>query len=567
VNDTDRERGAVLVTVALLMVAILFMAAIVIDLGYTRSDRTQARVAADDAATAGANGLVSVVSGAAACADAMAYAFRDLHAAASASAISTSCEGFAGSCAAGTPRAARLQVGSTTVEVSNPVADDDPLMMASSLGAAISQPGNPTIDGTPCERLGVSITRPQAHIFGPALSGTRSYTVHSVARFTYKVRPGTVKPALMSLNQTSCKAIDAGSNGTIVLVGNEGGPGIAFTDSDGSGGSCSGTNAILASGSSARMVAESSGSAIGQLGWFAAPAINGYNNGATVNTTVPASLATTSGNYVGQLLVRSRRTTRVPADLAYHCTNAPITSEPPCAASSDPVKTLSDLVQPSPPFGFTTYTGPCDTTSGSVSLTGKVWIGNCPTFTVKGGTLDIAGGSAVIFSGSVSVEASGTLLVNTTGGVDASGYPIARDPSQSTSLVIGATSGAALNMQSTSSVVAMAQTSLFSRGGVTMQGSPVLRWTPPTQGLTRGLLYWSESTQPFSIQGGPAIKARGVVFHGNGPLIGGGGGVIDLSNVQMWVDTAATSGSTTLKLAADPSNSIGTASSGAALIR
>ena len=50
----DTERGSVLPIVALSMVAILMIAAIVIDLGYTRSDRNATRAAADAAATSGA---------------------------------------------------------------------------------------------------------------------------------------------------------------------------------------------------------------------------------------------------------------------------------------------------------------------------------------------------------------------------------------------------------------------------------------------------------------------------------------------------------------------------------
>ena len=252
-------------------------------------------------------------------------------------------------------------------------------------------------------------------IFGPAITGqTRNYTVHSVARFTMTLRPGGVKPALIALNATTCRAIDAGNNGTIVLLANSLGPGIAYSDSDGSGGSCTGTNAILASGSSGRMVAESSGATTGQLGWFSASSVNGYNGSASVNAAVPASYPTAIGNYVGLLVSRSRRTTRVPADLAYHCTNVSTTLQPMSAASTDPVKAADDLAGSSAPAGFTTYTGPCDTTAGSISISGNVRITNCPTFTVKGGTLTIAAGSTVIFNGSVSVEAGGNLFANTT---------------------------------------------------------------------------------------------------------------------------------------------------------
>ena len=69
-------------------------------------------------------------------------------------------------------------------------------------------------------------------------------------------------------------------------------------------------------------------------------------------------------------------------------------------------------------------------------------------------------------------------------------------------------------------------------------------------------MYWSESDESFSIQGSPQLYAKGIVFQGNGQAIGGGGGTIDLTNVQMWVDTILASGTTTVRLKADPENSI-----------
>ena len=65
----DGERGSVVVIVATIMLALLGVAALVVDLGYTRSDRHEARVAADDAATSGANKLTATTGGAGACAD------------------------------------------------------------------------------------------------------------------------------------------------------------------------------------------------------------------------------------------------------------------------------------------------------------------------------------------------------------------------------------------------------------------------------------------------------------------------------------------------------------------
>gem|GEM_PF-6904692 len=567
---TRRDRGSILPIVAFSMIALLIMVAIVIDLGATRSQRRDARSASDAGATAGAVALGGATNAIAACSDALYYTYENLGGTMPTSAtITSACAGFSATCTTDTgARTATVTVGSTTVTVTNPVTDGSTLMQGTSLGSGVAQTVDQTYDGKPCDRVGVQVTRTQPSFFrGVFTSTSATYTVHSVARYSTTVRPGLIPPALVALNRTTCAAIDAGNNGNIVLRANANGPGIAYADSDGSAGSCTGSSAILQSRSSARLFAESSGTTTGVLGWYSAASTSGYNNSSTVTSTTPATWPTTSGNYVGSLQVRSARTTRVPVDQAYHCQNVPTTVQALCASSTDPVLALQALATSSSPAGYTVYSGPCDTTAGSVTMSGQVWVRDCPLFTVKGGTLNIAAGSSVIFAGSLSVQAGGTLLSNTTGGTDANGYPVATDSSRPTTIVLDGTGTSTLDMQSTSSVISMAETTVYSQGGLSMQGSPVLRWTPPSTGLLKGLIYWSESTQTFSIQGGPLIFAKGVVFHGNGQLLGGGGGTINLTNVQMWVDTARTSGSTTVMLAADPTNSIKTSSAGSALIR
>jgi hypothetical protein len=567
VNES-RERGSVITLVALLMLSIVILAAIVVDLGYTRSDRRDARRVADAAATSGALGLSDRTDGRGACSDALFYAYENLdeHQPTSAE-LNAACAPLAGACNPSVPRVATLTIGDTQVQVTNPVLDGDQLMDASALGSRVSQTIQPDIDGTPCDRLAVSITRAQAHIFGSVGGGgRRMYAVHSVARYNRTKGGATVRPAVVALNQTRCRAIDTGSNGTIVVVATASGPGTAMSDSDGSAGSCSGSNAILSSASSGRMIAESSGSAPGQLSWYLAPTTKGYNNGASINTTVPASYPSATGNYVGQLGARSDRVTRTPADVTYHCRNVATTVQPLCATADDPTQQVSDLAAGSPPPGFTVWTGPCDTTKSNVNFSGKVWLRDCPVFTVKGGTATVAAGSMVMFN-ALSVEANGKLYVNSTGSVAGDGLPLATSPGVGTTLILKSLGATAFNVQSTSAVVSVAETTVYSAGGFSIQGSATARWSAPATGLTEGLLYWSESPQPFNIQGGPTLDARGIVFQGNGQLTGGGGGTIDLTKVQMWVDSIALSGSTTVKLAPDPSNSIGTPGSSSVLIR
>jgi hypothetical protein len=272
---------------------------------------------------------------------------------------------------------------------------------------------------------------------------------------------------------------------------------------------------------------------------------------------------------VGQLYALAARTTRAPIDKIYHCTNVPTSVQPLCS-TSDPVSALQALSTASTiaaPAGYATYSGPCDTTAGAITFpAGNVWV-NCPTFTVKTNSLSIPGGGTVIFNGSLSVQSNGTLLTNTAGTTDTNGYPNPADTGLQTTLLINNTGSSAFNISTNSSSAMLAQTTVYNNGGFTLSSSQSIHWTPPSAGSLKGLLYWDESSQAFSIQGGPQIHARGIMFHGNGQLNGGGGGTIDLTNVQMWVDNMALGGNTSVLLAADPSAAVNVFGAGSALIR
>jgi hypothetical protein len=194
---------------------------------------------------------------------------------------------------------------------------------------------------------------------------------------------------------------------------------------------------------------------------------------------------------------------------------------------------------------------------------------NCPVCTVKGNPLDIPGGGTVAFKGTVSVEANGILRANTTGSVDGQGYPNATDASKHTTIIVSSTSSTAFSTSSNSSSVFLAQTTVYNGGGFSLQSSNGIHWTGGARadGTLGGLMYWSESTQPFSIQGGPTIQANGIVFHGNGQLTGGGGGLIDLTRVQAWVGTVSLSGKATVRISADPDVAPGASAPGTRLIR
>jgi hypothetical protein len=574
-QGAQSERGIVLVLAALAMVAILVIAALVIDMGATRAYRRDARAAADAGASAGALVLTDD-SGLAACLSAFEYTVQNLGLAQPSGGFSATCAALAGACGT-TARSASYSSGTTAIRVTSPVLDGSSLMRGDLVGGGAAQTAVTDIDGEPCDRLAVEVTQAQASFFrGVVGGGAADFSVHSVARFNPTPGQGSAAPALVALNATACRAIDAGNNGDIIIEATSEGPGIAYADSTGP--SCTSSTPIIDAYSSGRLVAEASGSSPGTIAWVQAPTTRALHGGSTQQ--VVGTSATNGANYVGSMFARSEPITRTPVDERYRCTNiTPATDQPDgCTATSDlnVVQSHLDLAGGSGvPSGFTTYAGPCSTASGVAQVTipaGGLYV-NCPTFEVKGGAVNFLGGGTVVFAGGITVDAGGTLLVNTTplgssSPTLAGGYPSPANAGASTALVLRSTAASAFRFQSASAAAYLAQTAIVSRGGFDLGGGPVLRWSAPATGALAGLMYWSESAQPVSLSGSPTIRARGIFFHGNGAIQASGSGTIDLTNVQVWANTFRIStGGPQLLLAPDSEFSIKTEGAGTSLVR
>jgi hypothetical protein len=446
-------------------------------------------------------------------------------------------------------------------------------MQGTALARGVPQTITQNVDGQPCERVGVTVTRSQVRFFGGVISsGPSSFTVHSVAR--YSARPGKrdTSPALVALNQSTCKAIDS-ANGHIYLIGNNSDPGIAYSDSNGP--SCSTGNPIVSGGSSGQVCSQSSTGRVGEIAWYEAPESRAKDSSVPFTQTATCGVDGTSSRYVGRMYARPQRITRTPVDSVYHCLNAPVTPTTPlCVPADDPIQGLTDLSNASlnsAPPGYTTFNDCAP--SAPVTLSGNTWVDCAGGFTVAGTTVSVSGGSSIIFRGAIKMGAGGTFAVNTDPSV-MSGLP-APSVDTTTQLIINSTAGDSFKLQSSGAVVSMAQTMIYSRGSFALGGGPTLRWSPPkippepaARGLG-GLLWWSESNVALDMSGNPVIVADGLFFHPNGNLGANGGpnNLVDLTNVQMWVDRVALTGSPTLKLKANPATSIKTSSSGSSLIR
>lgn len=557
-RDGEREDGVILIVTALFLVALLIVAAIVVDLASLRQDRRSDRSAADFAALAGAAGLDPLNGGspANACSEAWAYLQQNLGLTTPANA----CASFSGACDnAMTPSA--FVVGEYTITVVTPVADGSPLM------AALNQSVDGNYDAGPCQRLGVKITRLRTFAFGQlagASSGTT--TVSSVARYVHG--PGGPIPTLTTLNKTKCSGSAGGIDGAsgnihvyyAPAAGNVGDtPGIIFSDSDGS--TCASNNPVMNSqGSGSIQVDPTPAGTPGIVGLYAATTLGGVNaagvyHDATHVTPTPIAIPA--------------RVTREPVDAVFHCSN---TSDG-CNGATDLVNQLIAVFGSGTPSGFNVVTGAACSPSGNVTYSTNTFF-NCATFQVKNATVNLLanGANAYVFAGSIDVPTGGTLNVSQTGSPTPNANCNAAVPDTTLFLRKGGSfsvsSGGTANLCNTF-VFAQGNSGATAAGSLSIQGGSTLFWRPArstTSGFGK-LMFWSEGSAQSALQGGGSLDMDGVVFIPSSDLLASGNASIDARNIQIWTDSLSLNGqSTTLLLRPDLVNSL-PAGAGVRLIR
>jgi hypothetical protein len=223
-----RDDGAALLFVAMAMLLIMGVAALVIDLGSLRYDLRADRLASDLAATAGASALdpFDPSSGPReACEVAKAYALLNLGETTWSSA--PDCTPIPTYCDATTlppDPPVSGDVGPYHVEIVYPVPDDDPLMAERSIDAEV--------DGAPCQRIGISITRDRNYTFARVLGFDQASTeVRSVARYGAGPGLGEIVP-LVLLEPHDCEALYTSGQGKVTVKYFEDTPGLIVVDSD-----------------------------------------------------------------------------------------------------------------------------------------------------------------------------------------------------------------------------------------------------------------------------------------------------------------------------------------------
>ena len=524
------EDGAYLVMYALLAVAFFTMAAVVLDIAALRQGRRADRTAADLAVTAGVTELVSndPFSFAGTCEAAWGYVLANRTQAAGTISAPDCVATFpsAVSCDPTLARTATGSVGPITVEITHPVPDSSPLMLAEAQAGDIPQTVAPASDGAPCERLAVRIVRSRTFLFGQiagVLGG--STDVHSVAR-ALSTTSTTEVPAVVVLEPTACNALVTDGLGGNLELGGAGLAGLAVVDSAASW--CGGAFAIdpgpdgiqaLAAGPVSPQIRSF---ALSQSTFASAYDPNDLGSGILAPTPTPALTRT------GRALVDSR----------YRC--------PACVPPRDPIGQLeAERNVAGAPAGSTPF-ATCTVPAGPpvvVSGFAHVYV-DCDDLIVDGSVTFL--GQSVTVKGNIRIGAGACVAVNdaTCG---AAGIP----PGDADVFVRGSL------VKDVKGQLALANTFLYTGGtldiGVdpdTLVGNSYLAWTAPVAGGFEDLLFWSESAGPMVLGEQKSVTLVGTFAAPNAAVVlnarAAAGGVT--SQLQVVSRTLRLSGDGTYRL-------------------
>jgi hypothetical protein len=444
------ESGAVAVVAGVSLVAMLLMAAFIIDLGAMRADRTSSQSVGDMAATAAAGVFADSDSYNEACVGGLEYAVSNLRGvSATASQLATACAGFTGACTPTTAaRTATLTVPPYVITISNPVPDDNFRIAQQTI--------DPAADGTPCDRFGVEVVRDRTFIFGGLAGVFKTTTQRGAIAVTSSVSGPNDYSSLIILQRNGCQTLANTGGGQIRVFDLNttdpvtGAPrtyeGIISVDTIPSG--CSGGQKIIEQSGATSSLTEATGKIIAH-----ALASADTGNAFTYNPArVPANL--------NPKPVRGPLITRSPVDHRFNCmttypafsataTWSPSRAGQPivgCAAAATTppyIQRLRDTLSPVTTAAQATSAGygvlptsECNGTTGTYSPASfggrQVLFVDCP---VGGGSrlrpaaagLEFNGFSHIIFRDGLQFD-SGTIQINgptvvyvRAGGIDASG--------------------------------------------------------------------------------------------------------------------------------------------------
>lgn len=343
------ESGAVAIVAGVSLVAMLLMAAFVLDLGALRMDRASSQSVGDMAATAAAGVFAETDDAELACIAGLEYAVANLRGAtASASDIATACGGFSGACVDDVAREAVLSAPPYVITLVNPVPDPSapgpfPAATETLRDRLAQQPSDAAFDGIPCERFGVEVERTRTFLFGGLAGAFDSTTQRGAIAALEPPGDEGLYASLIVLHQSECQSLVASggpSGGGIVVEGatydGEYHPGVITVDSAAM--PCGPNSEIIdLDGSNSQILAD-------ELYSYALQA-NGdtASNRANVHPNVPASRLTYPEP--GPII------TRAPVDHVYNCLGSYGTEDwSPAAAASVSSATACEDAGVRPPY-------------------------------------------------------------------------------------------------------------------------------------------------------------------------------------------------------------------------
>jgi hypothetical protein len=503
------DSGAFAIIYAILVIALIGIAALVVDISTMRSDRRTERSAADAAASAG--GFSLAVGPRQACTTAMKAAFANLGVP-----LVTNCTGFPVAptgCTGLTSTTYQATSGAFTVEVTWPVPDANSLMTSpDNRPVALSQAvvaahGDEVRDGLPCSRVAVRVSRDSelffASVFNVFSSGSQSHTGStssvSVALATIDSQlPAKVAP-LVVLDRGSCEALKVDGGALVdVKTALDGGPGIVAADSDGSGHNPDGSDADVACNGNSTVYDASNNSHL----WAWSGTLNGASSPGLIY-----SWAETAGNFTTAYLPgqtsgcvagsppSGAQLCPVPAlqpaivgrtafDNKYNCkASSGCQTATATSAYIDQLTAAATAVQSSPPAGWRVINGQACTQSTPQVFSGNYFVNCTGNNGFKVSTQTAFTGGVVVFKGNVSVGSNGSCLVlNAPSTVTAatlptlcttqSAVPVQADDGYPVYV------GGSLSVGSNADFLAP-QTTIYVVNQLSIAGSGNLQWTAP----------------------------------------------------------------------------------------
>lgn len=532
------------------MVALLLIAAFVLDLGVARTRAGAAQSSVDLAALAAgpALGRDDPRDGCEAAVDNLRSNIAQLS--------STSASGLcaaipAAACSSpGTVSTATTTSGGVTLRIRYPVTDT---------AIAVSGTTGPwPNDGAACRRMTVEVTSEQSTAFGGITGNDETSVTRSATVLGRPVTTADV-PALWLLDPTGCTPLSV-TGGSQLTAGTSDLPGLIAVDSDGS--ACSSNQVtISASGTGSKLEAvPTSGDSPGQITLFAQPP------GSTSCSPPACSSADVSaGRLAPSPTNQPARATRAPVDWRFNCKstypNFYSLAIEGCPTAAPPyLDNLRTAVGTSgAPSGFQRWRASysCNPT-GTITVTGNWWVDCNNGLSIGNGTTVTFAGGNVVMDNALNMT-GGALNFNTanpTSTMSASCLPpLVTTPCTTSSSARAAwvyqrdgewkVTGGVLNVNRTAVIMA--------NGYLQVAGGAPPIWLAPTEGPFSGLAYWSELTSnKFSMAGGAGVMLSGVFFTPNAqPFSLTGGGTWGQQSAQFISYQLAVSGGGTATLVPD----------------